>query len=301
MRNLGQQKKRRHSLRKPKHEDTWSDGPLYDLQRREIWRMPNHIQLPLFPFCMEEEIRVGEYWYRDNFTRYLLIVIGLEGNISFQFEDHEVILTRGHVLIIPPGTSYLLRNADTFTSHKVVIEIIGNNLNSDIATLGLNRLTLIKTKDFLKLAEWVREIGDLIRKNEIEDIPLLVGLSYRFCTSLSMLLPRAEPDNVLLSRAQMILESNFEKKVTIGALAEELHCSPSFLNKLFRRELGTTPLQYRLEKKIACARYLLCSTTLTVKEIAFKLGYCDPFYFSGEFRRITGKSPGAARKRKALI
>ena len=116
-----------------------------------------------------------------------------------------------------------------------------------------------------------------------------------------MLLPRVEADNVLLSRAQMILESNFERKLSIGSLAEELRCSPSFLNKLFRRELGTTPLQYRLEKKIACARYLLWSTTLTVKEIAFKLGYCDPFYFSGEVRRITGESPGAARKRKALI
>ena len=301
MRNLGQQKKRRHTLRKPKHEHFWSDGSRYDLQRREIWRMPAEIQLPLFPFCMEEEIRVGEYWYRDNFTRYLLIVIGLKGNISFQFEDHEVILTRGHVLIIPPGTSYLLRNADTFTSHKVVIEIIGNNLNSDITTLGLNRQSLLKTKEYLKLAEWLREIGDLMQEKNIEDIPLLVGLSYRFCTRLSMLLPRVEADNALLSRAQMILESNFDKKLTISALAEELRCSPSFLNKLFRRELGTTPLQYRLEKKIACARYLLCSTTLTVKEIAFKLGYCDPFYFSGEFRRITGESPGAARKRKALI
>ncbi len=301
MRNLGQQKKRRYTLRKPKHEDSWSDDSQYDLQRRERWRMPIDIQLPLFPFCMEEEIRLGEYWYRDNFTRYLLIVIGLKGNISFQFEDHEVILTRGHVLIIPPGTSYLLSNADTFSSHKVVIEIIGNNLNSDIATLGLNRQFLLKTKDYLKLAEWIREIGDLMQEKNIEDIPLLVGLSYRFCTRLSMLLPRVESDNVLLSRAQMILESNFEKKLTISALAEELHCSPSFLNKLFRRELGTTPLQYRLEKKIACARYLLCSTTLTIKEIAFKLGYCDPFYFSGEFRRITGEAPGAARKRKALI
>ena len=301
MRNLGQQKRRRHSLRKPKHEDSWSDSYRYDLQRREIWRMPTDVQLPLFPFCMEEEIRIGDYWYRDNFTRYLLIVIGLKGSISFQFEDHETILTGGHILVIPPGTSYLLKNADTFSSHKVVIEFIGNNLNSDIATLGLNRQILLKTGEYLKLAGLLREIGDRMQEKKMEDIPLLVGLSYRFCTALSMLLPRNEPDNLLLSRARMILESSFEKKVTISALASELRCSPSFLNKLFRRELGTTPMQYRLEKKIACARYLLCSTTLTVKEIAFQLGYCDPFYFSGEFRRITGESPGAARKRKALI
>ena len=50
--------------------------------------------------------------------------------------------------------------------------------------------------------------------------------------------------------------------------------------KMAQRRVDTLEKKRRLEKKIACARYLLCSTTLTIKEIAFKLGYCDPFYLS---------------------
>ncbi len=295
-------KKRAHSLRKPLHEHSWSTQKgFYGLQRREVWYTSSEVLLPLFPFCMEEEIRSGDYWYKDNFTRYLLIVIGLKGNILFRFENRDIVLTRGHILIVPQGTPYLLKNADQIPSHKVVVEFIGNNLNSDMETLGLNRVMLLKTKDYLKMADYLREIGNLMRDKNPGDIPLTVGLSYRFCTALSMLAHTSDSENSLLHQAQMLLESNFERKLTVKELALHLNCSISFLNKAFRKEFGTTPLQYRLEKKIACARYLLCSTSLTVKEIAFKLGYCDPFYFSGEFRRMTGESPGAARKNKALI
>ena len=46
------------------------------------------------------------------------------------------------------------------------------------------------------------------------------------------------------------------------------------------------------------AKRLLVSTTQTVKEISFQLGYCDQFYFSSEFRRVTGMSPRETRRGK---
>ncbi len=46
------------------------------------------------------------------------------------------------------------------------------------------------------------------------------------------------------------------------------------------------------------AKRLLVSTTQTLKEISFQLGYCDQFYFSSEFRRVTGMSPRETRRGK---
>lgn len=295
--------RRRRSFRKPKHEDSWSltSPESYGSHYRRIWDMPSDLLLPVFPFCMEDEVRVGDYWYKDNFTRYLLIVVCLKGSILFQFADGDVVLTRGHVLVVPQGTSYLLKNADAAESRKVVLELIGNNLASDMQTLGLTRTVMLKMKNYLELADIILEIGELMYEKRREDIPQAVGLSYRLCTILSMFLHQSDPPDTLLHRAQMLLESDFEKRLTIAMLTETLNCSAAFLNRLFRKELGVTPMQYRQEKKIACARYLLCSTGLTIKEIAFKLGYCDPFYFSNEFRRLTGEAPGAVRKKKALI
>ncbi|MBN2641746.1 MAG: helix-turn-helix transcriptional regulator [Victivallales bacterium] len=288
-------------MKKSKHEHSWSSDSSYDLQRREIWNASVNMSLPLFPYCMEEEIRSGNYWYKDKFTRYLLIIIGLRGKILFRFNTKDIILNRGDILIIPPGTEYLLQNVDEKSSHKLVLELIGNNLDSNIMTLGLNNITLLKTKEYLKIAAYLREIGNIIHEKKTEDIPLVVGLSYRFCTEIAMIIMHSENNDSLVARAQKLLESNFETKLTIKSLAKTLRCSTSLLNNKFRSELGITPLQYRLEKKIACARYLLCSTSLTIKEIAYKLGYCDPFYFSGEFCRMTGSSPTKVRKEKTLI
>lgn len=295
--------RRRRTLRKPKHEDSWSlaSPQSYGFHYRRIWDTSSELLLPVFPFCMEEEVRVGDYWYKDNFTRYLLIVVCLEGRILFRFDDGDIVLTRGDVLVVPQGTTYLLKNADAEESRKVVLELIGNNLASDMQTLGLNRTMLLRMKEYLKLADIILEIGELMHEKRREDIPQIIGLSYRLCTILSMFIHQSDPPDTLLHRAQMLLESDFGTKLTIPMLTEKLNCSAAFLNRLFRKELGVTPMQYRQEKKIACARYLLSSTTLTVKEIAFKLGYCDPFYFSNEFRRLTGDSPGAIRRKKALI
>ncbi len=47
------------------------------------------------------------------------------------------------------------------------------------------------------------------------------------------------------------------------------------------------------------ARYLLKNTEQLVEEIAFDVGFSDPFHFSRVFRTITGKSPSAWRKQQA--
>ena len=43
------------------------------------------------------------------------------------------------------------------------------------------------------------------------------------------------------------------------------------------------------------AVYFLQVPDMTIKEIAYRLGYCNPFYFSEEFHRIMGRSPTAYR------
>ena len=66
--------------------------------------------------------------------------------------------------------------------------------------------------------------------------------------------------------------------------------------RLFRARLSITPNRYRIERKMARAQYLLTHTDLSIKEIAFSLGYCNQLYFSQEFHRITGHSPSKARQ-----
>jgi len=82
---------------------------------------------------------------------------------------------------------------------------------------------------------------------------------------------------------------------TNSSLAREVGVSSAYLVKIFREQTGRTPLRYHQLTKIALARHLLGKTTMPVKEIALRIGYEDPLYFSRVFRKETGVSPRGFR------
>jgi AraC-like DNA-binding protein len=67
--------------------------------------------------------------------------------------------------------------------------------------------------------------------------------------------------------------------------------------KEFRARMGVSPGDYRIRRRIDRARELLTSTTQSVKEIAYELGYPNPSVFSLQFKREVGRSPEHYRSR----
>lgn len=67
--------------------------------------------------------------------------------------------------------------------------------------------------------------------------------------------------------------------------------SASAFPRLFKRQTGYTPKDYFTRLKLHEACQLLDNSTLTVKEIAFRVGYEDPLHFSRVFKLINELSP----------
>ncbi|MBQ8641430.1 MAG: AraC family transcriptional regulator [Clostridia bacterium] len=87
------------------------------------------------------------------------------------------------------------------------------------------------------------------------------------------------------------------RDLSLGDLSDYFLLSRSQIIRQFRQHFGTTPGQYILQKRIETACYLLDVTRMPVGEIAAKLYFTDGCYFSAVFRRHTGFSPAAWRKR----
>jgi AraC-like DNA-binding protein len=81
-----------------------------------------------------------------------------------------------------------------------------------------------------------------------------------------------------------------------AALASGLGMSVTTLRRRFRRAAGLPPHAYLLERRAAAARHLLAETDLPIKAVAERLGYHDVFFFTRQFRRQTGFSPGLYRR-----
>jgi AraC-like DNA-binding protein len=80
-------------------------------------------------------------------------------------------------------------------------------------------------------------------------------------------------------------------------VAKAAGVSSQHLIRLFRKHLNSTPVGYINRTKVLHAIDLLRNTKLSVKEIAYELGFEDPNYFSRLFKREEGMSPGDTRAR----
>lgn len=83
-------------------------------------------------------------------------------------------------------------------------------------------------------------------------------------------------------------------------IATELGMALTTFRRAFREEAGIAVHQFLLRSRVDSARHLLEETQLPIKAIARQLGYRDVFFFSRQFAKLTGSSPGAYRERLRL-
>jgi AraC-like DNA-binding protein len=92
------------------------------------------------------------------------------------------------------------------------------------------------------------------------------------------------------------MKANIEKRLTTDEIASLYQCSASHYSTLFKKKTGLSPIDYFIKMKINYACQLLSQSDLNIKEVAEKLGYDDPYYFSRLLKQFMNKSPKDYRK-----
>ncbi|HEY2580182.1 MAG TPA: AraC family transcriptional regulator [Mucilaginibacter sp.] len=95
----------------------------------------------------------------------------------------------------------------------------------------------------------------------------------------------------LVDRSILFMTANVHKRLSVDELASEFCYSPSRYTVLFKQKTGLSPMDYFIKIKIQQACQFLVNSDLFVKEIAGKVGYDDPYYFSRIFKKVAGKGP----------
>ncbi len=95
---------------------------------------------------------------------------------------------------------------------------------------------------------------------------------------------------------QQYIDSNFAKDISINELAKEAFISHTSFINAFKKITGYSPKHYLLMCRLAEAKSLLSSTSLTISDIAFKIGFKDSNSFIRFFRQELGLTPGEYRK-----
>lgn len=121
----------------------------------------------------------------------------------------------------------------------------------------------------------------------------LVGLMYALERSMELSKDHTRVDMINLARLR--IRESLEVDLTIQQVAEELGVSYSNFRKLFKEFTGISPALYQQDLRLQRAKELLATTTLSIKEIAYRLRFDSPDYFSSKFKIKTGKKPSEFR------
>jgi AraC family transcriptional regulator, transcriptional activator of pobA len=100
----------------------------------------------------------------------------------------------------------------------------------------------------------------------------------------------------LLQTFNELIERHFARHRDVQFYAAALHTHPNHLNALVKKATGLTAKQSITHRLISEAKYLLVSTSLSVKEIAHELGFEDPNYFISFFKKVQQATPASYRR-----
>jgi AraC family transcriptional activator of pobA len=130
----------------------------------------------------------------------------------------------------------------------------------------------------------------------ISQVELLLNYANRFYKR--QFITRKASGNHLLQKLEEILDEYFgqEKSMsqgipTVQFLSENLNMSPSYLSDMLRSLTGQNAQQHIHQKLIEKAKEKLSTTSLTVSEVAYELGFEHPQSFSKLFKTKTSLSP----------
>lgn len=81
------------------------------------------------------------------------------------------------------------------------------------------------------------------------------------------------------------IDHHFELAITLESLANLIDITPQHLCKIFKEYYKLRPFEYVTKKRIQMAKKMLLETDLSIKEIAFNVGYSDNSYFGALFKK----------------
>ncbi|MGG6313276.1 response regulator [Paenibacillus macerans] len=98
--------------------------------------------------------------------------------------------------------------------------------------------------------------------------------------------------NKLVDEAKEYIAAHYrDNDISITKVCQQLHISAGYFSNIFKKETKTTFVNYLMGVRMEAAQDLLTTTDLKAFEIAERVGFADPNYFSFCFRKKFGISP----------
>ena len=221
---------------------------------------------------------------------YWELVYNYEGNGIMTINSTEIPFDEGEMVIIPPGVVHGKSAEKGFMDLSMIIK--------DMRPVGVSKAHKIiddRERSLFKLMDMAEKVymnpGNYSEKHNTAILNALGEAIYQI---MSGLFDAGLKRDFRIESFIKCLETNLSNPdYNIAEEIEKTGYSEGYLRKVFKRELGMSPLQYFNKMRIEHAKelILLYGPSRAFKDIALECGFTDPYYFSRVFKNVMGMSP----------
>jgi len=235
-------------------------------------------------------------------TSYFIVLIDT-GSITYNLDLRDITLTDGQLLFampnqvfIPPtktaGLKYfkVLFDENTLALLPQQFPFLVNPLNAQ--TIIFDNATRERVRKVFEILNQMLQTGEHPTDTEI----ILAYLNSLLTDLNSAYFKNTEPVNILnnnLSKFiefKLMVETHLTEQPSVNAIAEKLALTTNSLYRIVKEYSGVSPKDFFTNRLMIEAQRKLQYAPLSVKELAYELGFNDPDYFSRFFKKCTGKS-----------
>ncbi len=168
-------------------------------------------------------------------------------------------------------------------------QFLKSNQNSPVATLSPQSpaLGLLQKLEALYASNDPQLVKDINASSLITQI-LVSCITSTFQTT--------EQVPEIVQKITYYLQTNYMNKITLDSLGEVFNLNPFYLQKLFKRWVGESPLEYTINLRMGKAKELLASTQMSISEVSYAIGIENPSHFTRQFKALEGMTPQNFRK-----
>ncbi|OAB44360.1 response regulator [Paenibacillus glacialis] len=133
--------------------------------------------------------------------------------------------------------------------------------------------------------------AEITKFNNLNEVKLwITGICIKLMNHISK--GRQSSYNQLVDNAKSYISIHYhESDISINKVCKHLHISSGYFSGIFKKEVKMTFVNYVMHLRMESAKNLLRSSDMKLFEIAEKVGFIDPNYFSFCFRKKFGFSP----------
>lgn len=235
----------------------------------------------------------------------------VSGHCKYQINDQIYTVHKDDIIIINPGVP-----------HCHLVE--GETQDATIFLLGIDELYIKGyPKNFIPicnsiipLRKYQQELyncyHEIVLTQEKKDVawPLMAKvLSLEF---LVLLLKELSPQNsstiqdyfqlksydkqTIAQTITTYFQENYMKKISVEEIARSSYLSTTYITKIYKEVTGDTPINYLINLRMEKAMEILQEGHFSIQDVAKKVGYDDPYYFSKLFKKRFGLSPSSYKR-----